>query len=150
MPGLAKDFDLVSLCRETGWPVRERQGGKMLLVDLETPGEFYQARIEVQADRVQIRTELPACEAVPPPCQEALGRLLLTLNACVRLARATTVEKPAGIAVQFEVVLSQPCAVELAHAFASLSMACRLCAREAMLLQQDAALARAYMAAWLT
>jgi hypothetical protein len=40
---------------------------------------------------------------------------------------------------------SPPCATELGHAFAALSVACRLYRREAMLLRDDEQIATAYL-----
>jgi hypothetical protein len=52
-----------------------------------------------------------------------------------------------GGEVRFEVVFgSPPAAAELGHAFAALSVACRIAAREAAVLWSDARIARAYLA----
>jgi hypothetical protein len=65
----------------------------------------------------------------------------------VRLARATAEERAGRTAVRFEVVfVSPPCAAEMAHALSALSVACRLCGREAKVLQQDEGAAEEYLA----
>jgi len=67
----------------------------------------------------------------------------------VRMARGA-VERSAGRPdARFEVVFeSLPCAAELAHAFAALSVACRVASREAAMLWSSERVAAAYVEQW--
>lgn len=140
--------DLSRLCHEAAWPFTERSAGK-LVVDLDVPDGFYQAIIQERMSQVHVSVELAACESLSLSqlCRQALGALLLIACGMVRLARATAEEREGRTAVRFEVVfVSPPCAAEMAHALSALSVACRLCGREAKVLQQDEGAAEEYLA----
>ena len=145
--------ELTALCLESGWGCVERDGGR-LAVDLDVPGEFQQAIVAPRGAGVAVAT--PVLEAgdqagAPPApvCHRALGLLLLRVGGIVRLVRAAAEAGDAVPRARFEVVFgSRPAAAELAHAFAAVSVACRIAAREAAVLQSDAGIAQAYLAAW--
>ena len=141
--------DLAGVCRESGWAFIERGSG-ILAVDLDVPGTFQQALVEADAQRgVAVSVALTAGTEPPvPPCREALGLLLLRSSAVVRMARAAVETGEGGTAARFEVVFADtPCAAELAHAFAALSVACRLASHETAVLARDERIARAYLKA---
>lgn len=138
--------DLLHLCHETEWPFTERSAG-IFVVNLDVPDGFYQATIEKRMGQIHVWVELVACESLPQPCQQALGVLLLTTSGIVRMARATAGERDGHqMVTRFEVVFaSSPCVAELTHALSALLVACRLCGREAKVLQQDTVVAREYL-----
>jgi hypothetical protein len=84
--------------------------------------------------------------AVTAVCREAVGLLGIRTGGATRMARAVA-EGADGL--RYEVVLGErPSPAELGHAFAALSVACRIAAREAAVLRRDEAVARAYVAQW--
>jgi hypothetical protein len=136
--------DLQELCREAGWPFVERSGDR-LAVALDVPDGFHQAIIEKHKGVVHVGVELGVAAAASSVSRHALSVLLMTANRVVRLCRAAVGQNDGQPSTRFEV--AWPCcppAVELAHALAALSMACRLCAREAEALQ-DEVIAREYL-----
>ena len=149
-PGGA-DIDVAALCRETGWASHGR--ATAVAVDLDVPGAFRQAAVEVRPDaRVAVSAPVagdPSVDGMPstPRCRDALTLLLLRASGSVRMVRATTTA--AGGAARFEVVLAgEPAVAELAHAFAALSVACRVAGREAVVLGHDDGVARLYLEQW--
>jgi hypothetical protein len=145
---------VLELCRETGWPVIEREPG-LLAVDLDVPGTFSQATVEPRANQgvAVVVPVLPGtvryAESPAPVCRQAVGCLLLRVCGVVRMARAAAEMRDGTPHARFEVVFeSQPCAAELTHAFAALSVACRLASREAAVLWSDEKIARAYVGQW--
>jgi hypothetical protein len=138
-PAPVADDAFVMRCRETGWPVDEREPGTVI-VPLDVPDDVHVAQAVRCDDGGALVAIDVAGEPESDPGREAMGRLLLRTAAAVRMVRAAP---PA----RFEVVFaSMPSADELAHAFAASSVACRLAAREAAVLERDDALARAYVA----
>jgi len=146
--------DLGDLCRQTGWDVVERAAGG-LAVDLDVPGAFHQASITTRADAT-VAAWVPVVDATgaspapsPDVCQRAVALLLLRVGGIVRMARPAAETRDGATEARFEVVFdSGPCAAELAHALAALSLACRLASREAAVLQHDEVVARAYVSQW--
>ena len=87
---------------------------------------------------VLVSVEVTRCETFSQPSRQALGVLLLTACGLVRFARAAVEEKGGQALARFEVRFSTaPSALELTHALAALSVACRLCAQEAKALQDE-------------
>ena len=152
VPGDAVRGDLSDLCRQTGWDFSEREPGR-LAVDLDVPGAFQQAIVEAYRDRgVAVAVPLLDPAGAEPPaqvCRQALGLLLLRVCGIVRMARAAAETRAGVTQARFEVVFgTSPCVAELTHAFAALSVACRLAAREAAVLWDDETVARAYVEQW--
>jgi hypothetical protein len=78
--------------------------------------------------------------------RRALSLFMLRAGALVRLARPSVEEMENQVAARFEVrFTTMPTAIELAHAFSSLSVACAMSAREAAALR-DNAVAQHYLA----
>jgi hypothetical protein len=152
--GDAPNGNLAELCRQAMWPFVEREPGR-LAVDLDVPGAFQQASVEMRGD-LSVAVAVPVLDAavasVEPPahvCRQALGLLLVRVCGIVRMARAAAEMRDGMPQARFEVVFeSQPCAAELTHAFAALSVACRLASREAAVLWGDEGVARAYVEQW--
>ncbi len=146
--------DLPALCRQTQWAFIEREPGR-LVVDLHVPGRFQQATIEARTDRCVVAS-VPIVDAVAaggetqsPTRRQALSLLLLRTCGIVRMVRAAAQMGDGATAARFEVAFGDaPCAAELAHGLAALSVACRLASREAAVLQRDEAMARAYVQQW--
>ncbi len=144
--------DLLRLCRESGWPARERDGER-LAIDLDVPDAVHQAVIERRADGAVVAAApvLDATMAVlaAPSARgaRALAVLLLRAGGLLRIVRAAAPPDDVA-AARFEVVQRRPSVPELAHSFAALSLACRLAAAEAAALWHDDALARAYLRDW--
>ncbi len=126
-------------CGATGWRIAEREPG-LVAVDLDVPGAFQQATIAVRNGATIVEAGVAEGEPASDVCRRALAMLLLRVAGTVRMVR------PTG-AARFEVGFDgDACATELAHAFAALSVACRLSCREASVLQHDEHIARAYLA----
>lgn len=141
--------DLRRLCSEAGWPFTERSDGR-LAVDLDIPGGFHQAIVEETmsgAHLLRVSVGLGAGNTSPALLSQlALGVFLLRANAVVRMARAVAEAVDGRMTTRFEVEFAHaPGAEELGHALAALSVACRLCGREANVLAQDEAVAGAYL-----
>jgi hypothetical protein len=137
---------LRNLCMESGWKFTERTATK-LAVDLEVRSGFYQAIVEEQArGAVSIAVELTPDSAVfGEISKRALGTLLLRASSAVRLARGSVREggEGAGFEVSFQ---TTPSAGELGHSLSALTVACELCGREAVAMQ-DEFVAKNYLAA---
>jgi hypothetical protein len=138
--------DLASLCSAAQWPGIERESG-VVAVDLGVRDPVCRALLQVRSDgRIAASVDLegdPVGDDGPPPvCRQALAMLLLRMNGSVRMARATV----AGGAPRIEVVFDDaPAPVELRHALAALSVACRITAREAEILARHEDVARRYL-----
>jgi len=143
----AAGVDLQQLCAETSWPLTLR-GSDTVMVELDVPGVFQQAAIELQPHRgvvvsVPVLSEPPQVSA----CETAVGAFLLRVTGAVRMVRAATGASRGPVC--FEVVPgatpAAPTAVELAHAFAALSLAWRCAGREAAVLAADERVAELYV-----
>jgi len=144
-PGKNRVDELRRLCGDAGWPFIERSAGK-LMIDLDVRSGFYQAAVEQQEEGAEVAVEIVRSEALGETSRQALSLLLLGTGALVRLARPSIEEKENQIVMRFEVrFTTTPTAVELAHAFSSLSVACAMSGREARALQ-DEVIARDYLA----
>jgi hypothetical protein len=143
-PDNGKEESLAELCADAGWPFCERDinSGR---VELETGDDFRQALVERRKGKIRTWVELARAESFEGECRHALAVLLLRSAAAVRFARAATRKESDGLAAGFEVLLdAQPSPTDLNHALASLSVACRVCAREAAELE-DPELASSYL-----
>ncbi len=124
--------------QEIGWPVVTWANGAVL-VELDVPEQFCQARIE-EGDEEDLRLAVPIASvgAWAPTCRRALAALLTDACGVVRMARASLVSEDDGMAARWEVILGpNPAQPELTHALSALSVACRLCAREAQALEDE-------------
>jgi len=143
----AADVDLRQLCAETSWPCTMR-GSDTVMVELDVPGTFQQATVEMHPHRGVV-VSVPVLPEPPraPVCETAVGAFLLQATGAVRLARAAT--RTARGPLCFEVVCTSvpatPTAAELAHAFAALSLAWRCAGREAVVLAGDERIAQLYL-----
>jgi hypothetical protein len=137
-------IDLASLLAEAGWPFDQRPDGTMV-VDLAVPDGFFQAEIESRRGRTRLAASISSVANTPDTCRRALSALLLRAAGAVRMARPAL---PAGEGPpRIEVVLAGALtATEIDHALAALAVACRLCGREAALLQDDEAISARYLA----
>jgi len=146
-PGVAAaGVDLPQLCADTSWPFTLR-GTDTVMVELDVPGAFQQATVELQPNRGVV-VSVPVLAEPPrvPVCEAAVSAFLLRVTGAVRMVRAAAAAS--GWAVGFEVVSAYaPSAEELAHAFASLSLAWRCAGREAAVLAADERVAQAYLRA---
>jgi len=169
-------IDLRPLCEASGWAVTERAHGT-LAVNLDVADAVQEALVEVSCGgETRVTAELPGEGTPLPRCRAALGILLLRASGVLRMARAaagvTTAARRSGLQLQsltssdsdapcidggddpttsplFEVVFGDtPASEELSHAFAALSLACGMYAREAEVLQRYEHIAAAYLNAW--
>jgi hypothetical protein len=137
--------ELRCLCGDAGWSFIERSAGR-LMIDLDVQSGFYQAVVEHRAEGAHVSVEIARSEALAETSRQALSMLLLGTGALVRLACPSIEETENQIVARFEVrFTTMPTAVELAHAFASLSVACAMSGREARAIQ-DEVIARHYLA----
>jgi hypothetical protein len=137
--------ELRCLCGDAGWSFIERSAGK-LMIDLGVQSGFYQAVVEHRGEGAHVSVEIARSEALAETSRQALSMLLLGTGALVRLACPSIEESENQIVARFEVrFTTMPTPVELAHAFASLSVACATSGREARAIQ-DEVIARHYLA----
>jgi hypothetical protein len=139
----AREVRLGELLRETPWPCTER-GPNDFSADLHqdaTPP----ARISANEHGIVFSVELVRCNTAAEVARQALAVFLLTASSALRLVRAHAVEEEGQQRFGFQVCLpAAPAAEEIDHALAALSTACRMCAREASVLL-DEAVARCYL-----
>ena len=139
-------FDLVTLCKETGWPLAERTGNQVA-VELDVPGCFCQALVQPKGRKgLHLGVDMECAPSVSVASRNALDVMLLHACHFLRLARATTRTAAGATAYGWEVSLDRVAgAREVEYALAALSVACRLSAREVSVFQQDESLARRYL-----
>jgi hypothetical protein len=136
--GLDAPGDLPDWLREAGWACHQRPGAS-LLADLETNGYFQQAEIAAVGGCTRFRATLYRADNPPEPCVRALAWYLLEANADLRLARGFLERDAGGLAAGFDVgIAGELTPADAEHALAALSVACRSCARQMDVLQDDA------------
>jgi len=139
--------DLARLCQETGWSCIEQSAGP-IKIDLETPNEFYQARIERRLSQIHVQVEIAAAESISALCRQSLALFLLATSSHLRMARPV-VETDGRVLARLEVAFDRsPSGQEISHALAALSVGCQLAGRESVALLQDEELAREYLSLW--
>ena len=135
--------DLGELLRETHWPSTERGPNEFsanLDADSAPP-----ATIRMTESGVELNVELVRSNRAAS--RRALAVFLLTATSALRMARVCAVEADGQTSFGLQVGLpAAPAMEEIDHALAALSIAHRICAREANVLLNDAA-ARCYLAA---
>ena len=141
-PGEDRVEELRRVCAELEWPFIERSAGK-LMFQLEDQNGFHQAVVEQQHSGARLSVEILRFDDLKPLSRQALGALLLITGAHVRMARSSVDEHSTG---RFEVSFAAlPAVNELKHALSSLSVACAMCAEEALILR-DENIAQQYLA----
>jgi hypothetical protein len=96
---------------------------------------------------LELSVELVRANAAAEMSRQALAVFLLTVSGALRMARGYAMAADGQESYGFQVCLpAAPAAEEIDHALAALSIAYRMCAREADVLLNDAA-ARCYLAA---
>ena len=137
---------LADLATEVGWPFVTRSSER-LAVELDGGRTFHQAILEeYSGGAIRATVELVSWDSASPESSAALAVLLLATGGLVRLARPVLEDSGAGVGARFEVrssALRTP--AWLGRALSALSVACRLCGREAAVLA-DAGIARDYLA----
>lgn len=141
---------LLVRCRETAWPVKTREPGRVV-VDLEVRDAFHQAEVRCGADG-RIAATVPVFDPTATRdadttaiCRRALALLLVRTSGVVRVVRAVLDDDASP---RFEAVYAEPSGVELAHAFAALSIACRVAGAAAAVLRDDESAAAVYLRQW--
>lgn len=137
--------DLGELCSQAGWEHRQRASGRVS-VALPVGTESYHAILDrTPAGALRAAVELGTVAKPSRPTRQALGLLLLTAGGLVRMVRPAAETEGSAARLSFEMVFDlPPSAGELSHALAALSVACRLCGREARVLE-DQAVAAEYL-----
>ena len=141
----APDTDLDERLRESPWPCIKR-GPNNYSVELDAhaapPGG-----IRINGSNLELSVELLRCGAPANASRHALALFLLTATSALRMVRAyaAAAEDQESFGLQVSLPSSAACA-EIDHALAALSIAYRMCAREAAVLLQ-AASAHRYLAA---
>lgn len=136
--------ELGELLRETSWQATERGPDEFsanLDADSAPP-----ARIKANEQGLLFSVELARANVAAQVSRDALTEFLLSAGSIVRMARAHAADVDGQRSFGLEVRL--PCtatAAEIDHALAALSVACRMCAREANVLLDETA-ARCYLA----
>ena len=140
---------LKDLCEAAGWPFVERSADR-IAVELAVDDGFQQAVVERDASTpgVRVATHVLAADApVSDICLRAAATLLLDVARKVYCVRAFALPAMPAITAGFEVCFDDlPTPAALQQAYATLSIACRLCAHELDALVRDEHLARLYLA----
>jgi hypothetical protein len=129
---------LARLCAEAGWAATQRENGTVA-VTLEVGEAYYQAHVAaVPNGGVSVLVELGSVAATSDASREALALFLLICAAAVRMVRPFLGSGEGCFRVGFEVVgASWPSPGWLDHAFAALSVVCRIAGREVTALADD-------------
>jgi len=136
---------LGELLRESSWACTER-GANDFSANLDADSAP-PARIRMTESGVELSVELARWNAATEASRRALAVFLLTASGALRMARACAVDADGQTGFGLQVGLpAAPAVEEIDHALAALSIAHRMCAREANVLLNDAA-ARCYLAA---
>ncbi len=145
LPAQDSDAALADLLRECSWPCSER-GTNEFSAELDASAAP-PAGIRMNGSGLEFSVELLRCDAAAEITRQALAVYLLTVSGSLRMARAYAARAGEQMSFGLHVSLpSTPAAEEIQHALAALSVAYRMCAREANVLLHDAA-ARHYLAA---
>jgi len=126
---------LQQLLTEADWPVTERSEGSCA-VELDSKNDFHQALIKTEQDGSRwASVELATWENPTPVSLKALSVLLMTASGVIRMARPAAEDRGDRITARFEIRFSPDASPALLdRGLSSLSVACRLCGREAALL----------------
>ena len=144
-PQTAADADLDELLRESPWPCTKR-GPKNYSVELDAQAAP-PAGIRINGSNLELSVELLRCVAPANASRHALALFLLTATSALRMVRAYAAQAEYQECFGLQVSLpSSAASAEIDHALAALSIAYRMCAREAAVLLQAAA-ADHYLAA---
>ncbi|MGB9029268.1 MAG: hypothetical protein WCC27_04030 [Acidobacteriaceae bacterium] len=136
---------VAELLRESAWTCTERGPGD-LSVELDAES-LPPARIRAAGDGLVVNVELARLNATAGAARQSLAVFLLTATGGLRLVRAFGVQREEQEIVGLQVgVPAAPVVEEMDHSLAALSLAYRVCSREASLLLNEAA-ARCYLAA---
>jgi hypothetical protein len=138
--------DLSALLTAAGWPHTVRSNGD-LVVPLDVPHGFFQALVRPRAEcGVSFSVDLCSGRRLTPACRAALAVLLLRTSAIVRMVRAAAGEEEGLPAVRFEIMLrGELRSVQIEHALAALSVACRVSGTECGLLARDEHLSEQFL-----
>jgi len=136
----APQLDLKRLCTDIGWPFIER-GPDKLLVELETPNQFWQATVTHAAGAVRIACSLLARDSIPDASLEPIGTFLLSASGALRPARAAATTEEVRLEVLYT---TAPSPSDISSALESLSVGCSLAAEETKMLQ-TVAIAQRYL-----
>jgi hypothetical protein len=122
---------------EAGWQSHKRAGG-VILVDLETPGQFLQAEVRSMGEAVRFRATVCRSADAIPAVLDAVSLYLMQAGYALRLARGFLERATEGFAAGFEVRFeSAPEPAEAGYALSALSVACGRCARELDVLKDE-------------
>jgi hypothetical protein len=137
--------NLLELMRDSHWRLTER-GPNEFSTELESQSSPL-ARLRASNREVALTTAFVRATTVPDCSRKAIALFLLTASSSLRLVRAFGSEADGawtcGLMVSLPAV---PAMEEIEHGLAALSIAHRMCAREAVLLLDEAA-ALSYLAA---
>jgi hypothetical protein len=141
----APDADLDERLRESSWSCTKR-GPNNYSVELDAQAAP-PAGIRINGSNLELSVELLRCGAPANASRQALALFLLTATSVLRLVRAYAAQTEDQESYGLQVSLPTSAgSAEIDHALAALSIAYRMCAREAAVLLQAAA-AHHYLAA---
>ena len=144
-PQITADADLDELLRESSWSCTKR-GPNNYSVELDAQAAP-PAGIRINGSKLELSVELLRCGPPANASRHALALFLLTATSALRMVRAYSARAEDQESFGLQVSLpSSAVSVEIDHALAALSIAYRMCAREAAVLLQAAA-AHHYLAA---
>jgi hypothetical protein len=138
--------NLEELCTSAGWNFHRRGAGRIAIA-LDVPGSSANAVLACGSENdIQAIVEWPGWSAATEKSRQAAALLLLKVGGVVRLVRPAIALAGEREMLQLQAPLGPaPGAGELDHALAALSIACRMCQREAALLLSDESIARRYL-----
>jgi hypothetical protein len=137
--------DLAESLRECSWSCTKR-GPNDFSAELDAQAAP-PASIRIVGSNLELSVELVRCSEPAEATRHAINLFLLTATGALRMVRAYAAQAEDQECYGLQVILpSSAASAEIDHALAALSIAYRMCAREAAVLLQDAA-ARHYLAA---
>ena len=124
-------------CREAGWSFAEHRAGA-LAIELDVADSCHHAMLEPDDHSIALSVEIGCWDAASAATCDAVGVLMLSACHALRFARAAATDDGV-LTTWFEVMFGEaPGARELDEALRALSTACRLYAREAAILRDEA------------
>jgi hypothetical protein len=137
-PQTAPDADLDEQLRESSWSCTKR-GPNNYSVELDAQAAP-PAGIRINGSNLELSVELLRCGEPANASRHALALFLLTATSALRMVRAYAARAEDQESYGLQVSLpSSAASAEIDHALAALSIAYRMCAREAAVLLKDAA-----------
>jgi hypothetical protein len=137
----APSENLLRVCEDSGWTVRTRPDGSVLIeLDASCAGRWQARILPLQAQGTLVLVEFAVFDSASAEAREAVSLLLLLAGAAVRWARPVVRLIDGRVVAAFEVMLPfEPAPGAIADALSALSVACQLAGAAASMLLHEPA-----------